>query len=89
LASYVPQGHNRSNLYVVGRGYQHLDNAHADGKLRCFRAPTMTEGVTASQGKIYLAFESGAAKYADSDDKPDRIIRNLHAAQRSDLPLLP
>ncbi len=80
---------NRSNLYVVGRGYRYLDSANEAGQLRCFRAPTMTEGVTASQGKIYLSYESGAAKYANADDKPDRIIRNLHVATRSDLPLLP
>ena len=84
------EGRNyRSNLYVVARGYGDLDDAQADGKLRCFRAPTMAEGITFSQGKAYLVYESGAAKYAEAGDKPDRIIRRLHVASRDDLPVQP
>ncbi len=84
------EGRNyRSNLYVVARGYGDLDDAQADGKLRCFRAPTMAEGITFSQGKAYLVYESGAAKYAEAGDKPDRIIKRLHVASRDDLPFSP
>lgn len=80
---------NRSNLYVVARGYGDLDVADREGKLRCFRAPTMTEGITFSAGKAYLVYESGAAKYAEDDDKPDRIIKRLHVAGRGELPFNP
>ncbi len=80
---------NRSNLYVVRRGYTQLDEANKDDMLKCFRAPTMSEGVTLSQGKIYVVYESGAAKYANGTPKPDRIIKHLHVASKSDLPLIP
>ena len=81
----------RSNIYVVKRGYELLDNAEAEGQLKCFRAPTMSEGVTISQGRVYLMFESGASHYADDEDgkgEPDRVIKQLHWADREELPLL-
>ena len=81
----------RSNIYVVKRGYELLDNAVAAGQLECFRAPTMSEGVTISQDRIYLLFESGASHYADDEDDrgvPDRVIKHLHWADREELPLL-
>lgn len=79
---------NRSNLYVVRRGFKWLDSANPDD-LRCFRAPTMTEGVTISQDRVYQLFESGADKYANALDKPDRIIKRLYWADREELPLIP
>jgi hypothetical protein len=83
---------NRSNVYVVGRGYRKLDAALAAGQLQCFRAPTMSEGVTISQGRVYLLFESGASFYAENEDGkgvPDRVIEHLHWADRASLPFSP
>jgi hypothetical protein len=77
--------HDRSNIYVVKRGYKWLDNA----SLRCFRAPTLSEGVTISHDRVYVLFESGADYFANSSDKPDRIIKRLFWANREALPLIP
>lgn len=85
---------NRSNIYVVKRGFKFLDKADGAGsadQLSCFRAPTMTEGLAISQDRIYLIYESGASKYANNEDGkgvPDRVITQLHSAKRADLPLL-
>lgn len=49
----------------------------------------MAEGVIVSQNKVYLSFGSGASVYTGSSDKPDRIVKHLHVAQRSALPLIP
>ena len=85
---------NRSNVYVVGRGFKKLERAYEAGQLECFRAPTMSEGVTISQDRIYLAFESGASFYADNEGGSslgvtDRVIKDLQSADRDSLPLSP
>ncbi|MFG1815188.1 hypothetical protein ACGFIF_15580 [Kribbella sp. NPDC049174] len=69
-----------SNLYVVKRGQPDLDKA----KLSCFRAPSMSEGLTEFGGRAYLVFESGAYKYR-SDPKTKNVITRLHKASISSL----
>jgi hypothetical protein len=69
-----------SNLYVVKRGQPDLDKA----KLTCFRAPSMSEGLTEYGGRAYLVFESGAYKYR-SDPKTKNVITRLHQAKLSSL----
>ncbi|MET9268327.1 hypothetical protein [Kribbella sp. NPDC003557] len=69
-----------SNLYVVRRGQRDLDKA----KLTCFRAPSMSEGMTDFGGYAYLVFESGAYKYR-SDPNTKNVIKHLHRAKVSSL----
>ena len=70
----------RSNLYVVRRGQPDLDKA----KLSCFRAPSMSEGITEYGGRAYLVFESGSHLYR-SDPKTLNVISRLHKATISSL----
>lgn len=65
----------RSNLYVVRRGQPDLDKA----KLSCFRAPSMSEGITEYGGRAYLVFESGSHLYR-GDKLTLNVIPNLHKA---------
>jgi hypothetical protein len=65
----------RSNLYVQRR---------SSGKVRCFRAPSMSEGIATAGRRIYVAYESGARVYA-SDPDTRNPIKRLHDARRSDL----
>ena len=86
---------NRSNIYVVRRGYSSLQGAYTDRSLRCVRIPTMSEGVTGSDGVLYQLFESGADCYANDEDpcdqtlimtdRPDRIITSLYSIPRATL----
>ncbi|MEV6283105.1 hypothetical protein [Kribbella sp. NPDC051770] len=69
-----------SNLYVVRRGTADLDKA----KLKCFRAPSMSEGLTEFGGRAYLVFESGSYAYRN-DPKTKNVIYNLHKAPLSSL----
>lgn len=69
-----------SNLYVVRRGQPDLDKA----KLSCFRAPSMSEGLTEFGGRAYLVFESGSHLYS-SDPKTKNVIKSLHKASISSL----
>ncbi|WP_405056502.1 hypothetical protein OG474_27635 [Kribbella sp. NBC_01505] len=71
---------NLSNLYVVRRGQPDLDKA----KLSCFRAPSMSEGITEFGGKAYLVFESGSYPYR-SDPTTKNVITRLHKASISSL----
>lgn len=64
----------RSNLYVIRRGYKYLDNAYPQD-LTCFSAPTMSEGITRSNGFAFLSFESGSYKYRGS---ALNVITHLH-----------
>lgn len=73
---------DRGNLYVTDKGTGSLEKRHA----WCFRTPSMIEGVTGTGGYVYVMFESGASKYADSwVDKPRNIITNLHRIPASTL----
>ncbi|MDX3006050.1 hypothetical protein PWY87_30525 [Kribbella solani] len=71
---------NRSNLYVVKRGQKDLDAA----ALSCFRAPSMTEGITEYNGTAYLVYESGSHLYA-SDPATLNVIPRMHKASVSSL----
>jgi hypothetical protein len=82
----------RSNVYVVKRGYTSLATSYNNGNLRCVRAPTMSEGLTIADDKIYQLFESGADCYryhepacGSSNDAPDRVITNLQRIPRATL----
>lgn len=71
---------NRSNIYVVKRGQKDLDAA----ALSCFRAPSMTEGITEYNGTAYLVYESGSHLYA-SDPATLNVIPRMHKASISSL----
>ncbi|GAB3285304.1 hypothetical protein [Parasphingorhabdus pacifica] len=71
---------NRSNVYVVERGEPDLDQA----PLHCFRAPSMSEGITEHGGEAHLVFESAAHRYRDDPDTRN-VIPDLHTAPVSDL----
>ena len=83
---------NRSNIYVVKRGYSSLATSYNNGNLRCVRAPTMSEGVALTGDRIYQLFESGADCYRHheddcgaSNDPPDRVITHLYRIPRATL----
>ncbi|WP_243787719.1 PQQ-like beta-propeller repeat protein [Saccharopolyspora gloriosae] len=80
---------NRSNIYVVDKGATDIDKAST----KCFRAPSMAEGITDHDGTTYLLFESGADTYAqtgcsegDFDPCTRNVIQNLHTASTASLP---
>ncbi|MCI2423601.1 hypothetical protein MOQ72_39970 [Saccharopolyspora sp. K220] len=66
---------NRSNIYVVDKGATDIDKPST----KCFRAPSMAEGITEYGGDAYLLFESGSYKYRDARN----VIENLHEANIS------
>ena len=74
---------NRSNIYVVrrGKGSSSLNTA----RMYCFRAPSMSEGLTVYGKGVYVAYESGARYYSGAKDKPINIIEDLHKAPLSSL----
>jgi hypothetical protein len=57
---------NRGNIYVVKRGYSSLDSA----KLRCFRSPSMNEGMTVYGNYVYVVFEGGSYEYSSGALNP-------------------
>lgn len=65
---------------MVRRPGTDLDRA----SLYCFRAPSMTEGVTAYGGNAYLVFESASHVYR-GDPKTRNVIPRLHKAKISGL----
>jgi hypothetical protein len=71
---------NRSNVYVVKRGQKDLDAA----ALSCFRAPSMTEGVTEYNGTAYLIYESASHLYG-SDPATLNVIPRMHKSSISSL----
>lgn len=71
-------GLNQANLYVTRRGSHTL--AGAEG--RCFRIPSMAEGLTRYNGKVYLVYESGSGQYRSN---AVNVITNLHTAPWSTL----
>lgn len=70
---------NRSNIYVVDGGARDIDRSST----RCFRAPSMSEGIAQYGGYAWLVYESGADKYVAKN--PRNIIRELHKAKISTL----
>jgi len=77
----------RSNIYVTNKGETNLDRA----SVRCFRAPSMAEGITATpNGEAYLLFESGSHKYNGSSGNPAiNVINGVHRAKLNTLTSLP
>lgn len=71
---------NRSNIYSVRRGTytDNLDNA----TLYCFRAPSMSEGMTQWNGSAYVVYESASHLYA-SDPTTRNVIPNMHRVSMS------
>jgi hypothetical protein len=67
---------DRGNIWVMGRGQQSL----SDGNSFCFRAPSMNQGLTIMNSRLYLNFESGAYTYNKGLDDPDNPIRHLHSS---------
>ncbi len=57
---------DRGNIYVVKRGYSSLDSA----KLRCFRAPSMNEGLAIYGNYVYVVFEGGSYAYRNAARNP-------------------
>lgn len=80
---------NRSNIYVVERGYgEQLENR----PLTCFRAPTMAEDVVIwnandAASRFYVIYESKANTYLEGLN-PDNEIDHAHWAKVSDLTAL-
>jgi hypothetical protein len=70
---------NRSNIYVVDGGARDIDRSST----RCFRAPSMSEGIAQYGGYAWLVYESGADKYVAKN--PRNIIRELHKSKISTL----
>jgi hypothetical protein len=70
---------NRSNIYLVDGGAQDLDQAST----RCFRAPSMAEGIAAYDGSAYVVYESGSYKYQSEQTR--NVIQNLHKSKLSTL----
>jgi hypothetical protein len=77
----------RSNLYVTEKGETNLDKA----SVRCFRAPSMAEGITVTPGgEAYLLFESGSYQYDGRTGKRAiNVIDGVHRAKTSTLTSLP
>lgn len=77
----------RSNLYVTDKAETNLDKA----SVRCFRAPSMAEGITTTPGgETYLLFESGSYKYdGRSGERAINVIDGAHRAKTSTLTSLP
>ncbi|WP_139320540.1 glutaminyl-peptide cyclotransferase [Saccharomonospora sp. CUA-673] len=68
---------NRSNIYTVDEGATEIDPT-----ARCYRAPSMTQGITDHNGRLYVLNESGAAKFADPPPRND--VRHVHEADVAD-----
>ncbi|MEV5536953.1 hypothetical protein AB0L13_08830 [Saccharopolyspora shandongensis] len=63
---------NRSNIFVVDKGATDIDRPST----KCFRAPSMAEGIAESGGEAFVLYESGSYKYSDARN----VIQNLHKA---------
>ncbi|MER5393250.1 hypothetical protein [Saccharopolyspora sp. NPDC002686] len=60
----------RSNIYVVDKGATDIDRPST----KCYRAPSMAEGITEFGGAAYVLYESGSYQYSDARN----VIKNLH-----------
>ncbi len=49
----------------------------------CYRAPSMSEEIVTHDDKLYLAFESGSARFPidENADPPDNRIRHIHVGE--------
>ncbi|NYH90500.1 hypothetical protein [Actinopolymorpha rutila] len=77
----------RSNLYVTNASQTNLDKASP----RCFRAPTMAQGIAVTPGgRVYLNFESGSYEFDGSSGARARnVIPGTHTAKLSTLTGIP
>jgi hypothetical protein len=76
----------RSNLYVTDRGETNLDRA----SVRCFRAPSMAEGLAVDGDNAYLLFESGSFEYnGHNGPRARNVIEGVHRAKIGDLTGIP
>lgn len=75
---------DRGNIWVMPRGQQTLTDANS----YCFRAPSMNEGITQLNGRLYLGFESAAYTYNHTSDVPVNRVRWVHSADTSDVAAL-
>ncbi|MEV4728517.1 hypothetical protein [Saccharopolyspora sp. NPDC049426] len=62
----------RSNLYVIDKGATDIDIPST----RCFRSPSMSEGIDDLGGNAYVLYESGSHQYPDARN----VIDELHKA---------
>jgi hypothetical protein len=77
----------RSNVWVTDRAETNLDKASA----RCFRAPSMAEGLATDGDTAWLLFESGSDDYNGTDDghRARNVIDGAHKAKLGDLTAIP
>lgn len=76
---------SRGALEVVPRGQPGRPVAPA----YCFRVPSMNEGVTVLDGRLYLLFESAARTYDRGLLRPANVVPRVHSAALTDLTSLP
>ncbi|RRO13728.1 hypothetical protein EIL87_22340 [Saccharopolyspora rhizosphaerae] len=67
----------RSNLYVIDKGATDIDIPST----RCFRSPSMSEGIDDVGGTAYVLYESGSYQYPDARN----VIQDMHKAPLSGL----
>jgi hypothetical protein len=77
----------RSNVWVTDRAETNLDKA----SVRCFRAPSMAEGLATDGDTAWLLFESGSDDYNGTDDghRARNVIDGAHKAKLGDLTAIP
>jgi hypothetical protein len=76
----------RSNVWVTNRAETNLDKA----SVRCFRAPSMAEGLATDGDNAYLLFESGSDEYNGNNGARARnVIDGAHKAKLGDLTAIP
>jgi hypothetical protein len=72
----------RSNVWVTNRAETNLDKA----SVRCFRAPSMAEGLATDGANAYQLFESGSYEYNGHNGQRARnVIDGVHKAKLDDL----
>ena len=77
---------NRSNVWVTNRAETNLDKA----SVRCFRAPSMAEGLATDGANAYLLFESGSYEYnGHNGPRARNVIDGVHKANVGDLTAIP
>jgi hypothetical protein len=69
----------RSNIYVTANGARHIDTPAT----KCFRAPSMAEGIAEHDGTAFLVYESGSYKYMAKH--PRNVIQTLHKSKITEL----
>lgn len=76
----------RSNVWVTNRAETNLDKA----SVRCFRAPSMAEGLATDGANAYLLFESGSDEYNGHNGARARnVIDGAQKASLGDLTAIP